>query len=254
MGLFRRTKKEEPESEQPVADVQIKTPEQIQKEQIRNELDYLREELKAKTEHLSSISDKLSKVKDEYDQLVSTLMSSKKELNEKKAERQEILQRIESGRVELESIKRQIDSSKTTLEELQKAKKELESVRSQYQQYKEDVDKLKSTHESFEEIKKAHQAATTELEQIRKEHEAKKKEIEIAKKELKFIEDQMANVGNRTAPKNVVAAASSVVSSLNSKLLATQKELEMLKIALQRERSEHQQTKNKLDELLKQNN
>jgi len=86
---------------------------------------------------------------------------------------------------------------------------------------------------------------------MRKEYESKKKEIEIAKKELKFIESQMANAAERSAPKNLVAAASSVVSSLNAKLLATQKELEMLKVALQRERADHQQTKSKLDEFLK---
>jgi hypothetical protein len=44
----------------------------------------------------------------------------------------------------------------------------------------------------------------------------------------------------------VVAAASSVVSSLNSKLLATQKELEIVKAALQREREEHLETKKKI--------
>ncbi|MEW6588410.1 MAG: hypothetical protein AB1299_04520 [Thermoproteota archaeon] len=250
MGLFRRAKKEEPE-DQTASDVQIKTPEQIQKEQVVNELEYLRKELSSKTEHLNSISDKLIKVKDEYDHLVGTLMTSKRELNEHKAKHQEILQQIESAKAELISIKKQVEAERTSLDELQKARSELESMKSQYLKYKEEADKLKSLHESFEQIKKSQQDATKELEQIRKEHESKKKEIEIAKKELKFIEDQMANVGNRTAPKNVVAAASSVVSSLNSKLLATQKELEMLKIALQRERTEHQETKNKLDALLK---
>jgi hypothetical protein len=36
------------------------------------------------------------------------------------------------------------------------------------------------------------------------------------------------------------------VSSLNAKILATQKELEVLKVALQRERAEHQETKKSL--------
>jgi hypothetical protein len=59
----------------------------------------------------------------------------------------------------------------------------------------------------------------------------------------------MSNVGDRATPKNIVAAASSVVASLNTKLLAAQKELETLKIALQRERADHAETKKKLDDL-----
>ena len=53
------------------------------------------------------------------------------------------------------------------------------------------------------------------------------------------------------AKKNVVAAASSVVSSLNAKVMAMQKEMEIIKTTLQRERAEHQETKAKLDEMLK---
>jgi MFS superfamily sulfate permease-like transporter len=50
---------------------------------------------------------------------------------------------------------------------------------------------------------------------------------------------------------NIVAAASSVVASLNNKLAAMQKELEVVRLALQKERAEHRQTKDKLSELTK---
>jgi outer membrane murein-binding lipoprotein Lpp len=61
----------------------------------------------------------------------------------------------------------------------------------------------------------------------------------------------MANAGERADQKSVVAAASSVVSSLNAKILAMQKEMEIIKTTLQRERIEHQQAKDQLDEIHK---
>lgn len=248
MGLFKRTKKDETEKpkETQLPPVQVKTPEEIQRERTANELEYLQGELQSKTDHLQSIAEKLAMVKTEYDQLVGTLMSSKKEINENKAEYEKILGQIDSSRSELEKIQRQIDEKKNTLDELQNARSSLEEAKSQYLKYKEASESLKSAHDSYEQLKKSQESAAGELERIRKE-------IENAKKELKFIENQTANAANRAAPKNLVAAASSVVSSLNSKLLATQKELEMLRIALQRERADHQETKNKLDELLKKN-
>lgn len=254
MGLFRRIKKEEVHPDKDAPLVQAKTPQEIQKEQLTTELDYLRKELQTKTEHLSSISDKLAKVKSEYDQLVSTLMTSKKDLKERKAEHEQLLLQISQTKTHLETINKQIEENKSVLHEIQKSKEELQAIKMQYENYKEEVEKLKPLHESFDQLKKAHQDALSDLEKITREAETKKKEIEDAKKELKLIETQMANAANRVAPKNVVAAASSVVSSLNSKLLAAQKELETLKIALQRERMEHLETKRKLDELQKNQN
>ncbi len=255
MGLFKRAKKDEPTEprDAPLPPVQVKTPEEIQQERTANELEYLQAELLSKTEHLNSIVEKLAKVKEEYDQLVGTLMSSKKEINENRVEYEKMLAKIASSRSELEIIQRQIDEKNQTLDELNNMKTRLEEAKSQYLKYKEESERLEAAHNAYEQIKKSHDVVSKEIEEIRKEYETKKNQIEAAKKELKFIEGQMVNAPDRTAPKNVVAAASSVVSSLNSKLLTTQKELEMLKIALQRERVDHQETKNKLDELLKKN-
>ena len=253
MGLFKRAKKDETEKPHGTdfPPVQIKTPDEIQRERTANELEYLQGELQSKTDHLNSIAEKLAKVKEEYDQLTGTLMASKKEINENKAEYEKILGEIDASRSELDVIQRQIDQKKETLDEIQRAKSGLEETKSQYLKYKKEIEEIKSAHDSYEQLKKSQETAAKELEEIRKEHEEKKKEIEAAKKELKFIEGQTANAADRAAPKNVVAAASSVVSSLNSKLLATQKEMEMLKIALQREREDHKETKDKLDKLLK---
>ena len=273
MGLFRRAKKEEPEPVEQTIEtpVHIKSPEEIQKEQLTHENEYLESEIKSKTNHLDSILQKLVTVKEEYDQAVSSLMSLKKEMNEKKAEfdseriqHEQILQKINSLKSELESNKKEQDEKKTVLDELKKAGNDLEVARAEYVKYKTESEELrlqnKIIQNSHEESKKTKditnqelikasselELARREISEIRKEHETKKKEMEFAKKERKFIESQMVNVGDRTAPKNIVAAASSVVSSLNAKVLATQKELEFLKVALQRERAEHHETKKSL--------
>ncbi|MBI5377954.1 MAG: hypothetical protein HZA82_04960 [Thaumarchaeota archaeon] len=276
MGLFRRAKKEESEPaeetiEAPVEQVRIKSPEEIQKERLAGEIEYLEAEIKSKTSHLDSISQKLVTVKEEYDQAVSSLMSSKKDMNEKRSEfdtarvhHEQILQKINSSKSELESIRKEYDEKKIVLDELKKANNDLNTARAEYVKYKTESEELrlqnKIVQKSYEEGKKAQddtnqelikavselESARREISEIRKERDTKKKEIEFAKKELKFIESQMVNVGDRTAPKNIVAAASSVVSSLNAKILATQKELEVLKVALQRERTEHQEAKKKL--------
>ena len=90
-----------------------------------------------------------------------------------------------------------------------------------------------------------------ETQKLNEELDSKKKEVENSKRELKFIENQMANAGERMDQKSVVAAASSVVSSLNSKILSMQKEMEIIKTTLQRERVEHSQVKEQLDQMLK---
>lgn len=276
MGLFRRAKKEETEPteeiiEAPAEHIRTKSPEEIQKEQLAGEIEYLEAEIKSKTSHLDSISQKLATVKEEYDQAVSLLMSSKKDMNEKRSEfdaarlhHEQILQKINSSKSELESIRKEYDEKKMVLDELKKANNDLNAARAEYVKYKTESEELrlqnKIIQKSYEESRKAQddtnqelikasselESARKEISEIRKEHETKRKEIEFAKKELKFIESQMVNVGDRTAPKNIVAAASSVVSSLNAKILATQKELEVLKVALHRERAEHQEAKKKL--------
>ncbi len=107
MGLFRRAKKEEIEQaeetiEAPVEQVRIKSPEEIQKERLAGEIEYLEAEIKSKTIHLDSISQKLATVKEEYDQAVSLLMSSKKDMNEKRSE-------FDSARVHHEQILQKIN-------------------------------------------------------------------------------------------------------------------------------------------------
>ena len=88
MGLFRRKKDEyeEPAIESVQESIQIKSPEEIQRDRITNELETINAELLSKEEHLDSINQKLAKAKSEYDEVVGTLMNTKKEINDKKSE------------------------------------------------------------------------------------------------------------------------------------------------------------------------
>lgn len=285
MGLFKRKKEvEEPaEPQAEVPAVRVKSPEEIQREQVENELEFLRAELKSKTEHLDSVAEKLGKAKEEYDQVVGSLMTTKKEINDRRTEiddlrqlHQKIIQQISAAKTELDAVRKEFEDKKFSLNEIAKARSDVDAARKEYLSIKAETEEakiqLQVVQNSYEESRKAQESTSqllikanseledvhrqieglkSEYESVEKETEARKKEIEMAKKELKFIEEQMSNVGERAASKNVVAAASSVVSSLNSKLLATQKELEIVKVALQRERAEHHETKKKLDGITK---
>jgi len=86
---------------------------------------------------------------------------------------------------------------------------------------------------------------------LKDESDNKKQEIEAAKKELKLLENDLSSAGRGGASKNVIEAASAVVASTNAKLQKAQKEIEVLKQAIERERNEHLKTKKHLDELQK---
>src|SRR5574338_1503432 len=135
MGLFRRTKKvDEPSQDtEPVQEITpevviqepVKSPEEIERERIAAELAYVKSELQSKTDHLNAVTEKLGKIKSEYDDLVGTLMASKREANEKKTEmdaqriqHQQLLKQIDASKMELESTKRQIEEKKSILTEL----------------------------------------------------------------------------------------------------------------------------------------
>ena len=61
--------------------IEIKSSNDIQEEQIRNELGVLRSELSKKSSQLESISEKLDLSRKEYDEIIAKIMESKKLLN-----------------------------------------------------------------------------------------------------------------------------------------------------------------------------
>jgi hypothetical protein len=64
----------------------------------------------------------------------------------------------------------------------------------------------------------------------------KRKEVESSIRELKFIQNEIAGIGKNKESTNVVDAASAVVASMKQKLQNTQKELDLVKKALEQER------------------
>jgi chromosome segregation ATPase len=230
MGLFRREKKDEPPTEQ----VRIKSPEEIQKERFEGELAYLQEEVRTKTEHLNSILEKLGMAKEEYERVISDLMASKKLINEKKTElvtleqeHSQLVQKLEELKSKLDSLAVQQNEKDSLLVELEKVKDDIKASKLEHARYKaesQDLEaKLKTMQATYEKMR-------TELAK-----EASGEPVSV----------------QRHDTSNIVAAASSVVASLNNKLAAMQKELEVVRLALQKERAEHRQTKDKLSELTK---
>ena len=64
--------------------VEVKSSDDIQREQVETELNALRSELSEKSAKIDSISEKLELTRSEYDQVIRKTMEAKKLLNEKK--------------------------------------------------------------------------------------------------------------------------------------------------------------------------
>jgi len=68
----------------------------------------------------------------------------------------------------------------------------------------------------------------------------------LTPKERKFIQGEGSN---QKGSAGILEAASAVVGSLKSKLNMAQKELEAVQLLLEKERKEHEKTKQKLEKL-----
>jgi chromosome segregation ATPase len=276
MGFFKRLKKhDEPEDvliKKESDSTAVKNQDDVLKERSRGESDYLKKEIQTNTTHLNSILQKLADVKEEYDQVVGNLMASKKEMNQKKMEIDAIKKEYSELQARLGAAKLEHNIAKSTLDELNDANMELASIRSQITQHKEEFEKLKSQPsesqldldkmtEKYEQVKSELAKARSEvdlarqqLQYLKDESDNKKQEIEITKKELKLLESDLSSTGRGGALKNVIEAASVVVAATNAKLQKAQQEIEVLKQAIERERTEHIKTKKLLGELEKSKN
>ncbi len=288
MKLFGRGKKEEQEpkdeesgtikEEEIQPEVKIKSHEDILKEQYENELSYLQKEIRDKTENLESISKKLASVKEEYDIAVSNLMSTKKEINQKRNEietiqkdHKEILEKIGVIKGQLESVNKQYTEKKSKLDQLEDADASLSEVKKNIAQSNEEYGTIRAqieeTQAILDQVKIKQQEAEVELQNTNSRLKNAREEFSriqtqkqlqefnpvMAKKEVQFIENELSSIGNKKESKNVIEAASAVVASMKDKLMAAQKELDVLKRVLEKERKEHQETKQQLEELKKAN-
>src|SRR5690242_7917996 len=86
MDLFGRTKKPVDTGSIKKERVQIKTPEQIQKEAAQNELDQIKKEIQESLITLNTASSQLENLKNEYDLITNELAKSKTELESNEIE------------------------------------------------------------------------------------------------------------------------------------------------------------------------
>jgi chromosome segregation ATPase len=251
MGLFGKKKtKEETVSE--------KSEENILKEELQAEVKNLQDEFRTKQEEINDITQKIQTVKEEYDTTVGNLMLVKKELNQKKMELDGVLREYKEIQEKIKNSE-QIKDSKSVIEfnktegNLSKIKQELEEITKKYQEIKGQVTKEQS---SLHNIRKQQIDAEKELDEANSRLYNAKEELEkkdhfqdtniLTPKEKEFIQGDEVN---QKSSAGIIEAASAVVGSLKSKLNMAQKELETVQLLLEKEREEHETTKQELEKL-----
>ena len=222
------------------------TPEQIQIDSQRVQIDALDTEIGQKRKEVSSLEDlvntkqdlrksieeKLVDVRKEYDSAVSTLMSTKKELNEKRRDARSASSELENIQKrltdiiadtasaetirkkkddELKSIEREHSTVKTQIAEMQRAKSLLQEMKGE----------ITSQQEKNINLKKQIQASENMLQKLEKEKKSVLESVRNAEKSLKVppvakIEDVKNPPPSES--KSVVEAASAVVASMTQKL------------------------------------
>jgi chromosome segregation ATPase len=253
MGLFGKKKVEETISK--------KSEEYLLKEELETEVENIENEFKIKQEELDGIIQKIQTVKSEYNMIVSNLMSVKKELNQKKMELdisdleyKKMQEKIKNS----EQIKdsRSINEFNKTEENLSIIKQKIGKITEEYNQIKKQVSQEQSSLHNIRtqqiEYQKELDEARSRLYNAKEELEKKDKFQDtsiLTSKERKFIQGETPNPKTSAG---IIEAASAVVGSLKSKLNMTQKELEAIQLLLEREREEHEKTKQKLEKLKKQ--
>jgi len=250
MGLFGKKKVEEIISE--------KSEEYVLKEELETEVENIQNEFRIKQEELNGMTQKIQTVKEEYNTIVSNLMLVKKELNQKnmelditQLEYKKIREKIKNS----EQIKdsKSINKFNKTEENLSKIKQKLQEITEEYNNIKKQVSQEQST---LHNIRNQQIDYEKELDEARsrlynaKEELAKKDHFQdtsvLTTKERKFIQGESSNQKNSAG---IMEAASAVVGSLKSKLNMAQKELEAIQLHLEKEREEHEKTKQKLERL-----
>ena len=132
-------------------------------------------------------------------------------------------------------------------------KQELNKITEEYTQIKKQVKQEQSTLHNIitqqTEYEKELDEARSRLYNAKEELSGKDNFQDtsiLTSKEREFIQGESSNQKNSAG---IIEAASVVVGSLKSKLNMTQKELEAVQLLLEREREEHEKTKQKLKKL-----
>lgn len=240
MGLFKKFKKggkkENAERTQDIeSNIDTKTTDNIQKEQVENELDNLQNELKEKNERLNTILEKIQLSKKEYDEIIGKIIQTKKELRSNTIHKSdsEISDLLKSKNQDNDKISKEISDSKITLRNIQ-----------------DDITKNKEMNEELEQRIKENKPFFSDSENQKKkideELEQRRKELEVLKKRLgEMKKTDIRNKGGDDS-KSVVEAASQIVATTNKRLHDTMKELDVIRQLLDKERKAHTETKKKL--------
>ena len=240
MGLFKRFKKEDKKEnienlQGTESNIDIKTTDDIQNEQMKNEHDSLQNELREKNERLNTILEKIQLSKNEYDEIVGKIIQSKKELH--------------SNRIpELDSNTNDLLKSKN--KEIDRMSKEISDSKIKLRNIQDDITKNKEMNEELEQRIKENKPffsdSKNQKKKIDEELEQRRKELEVLKKRI--AEMRKTDVKNQNADdsKSVVEAASQIIATTNKRLQDTMKELEVIRQLLDKERKAHTETKKKL--------
>ena len=201
-----------------------------------------------------SISKKLQLVKEEYNEVIGNLMRAKREqksMMEKiqrsnneyeeqkdgiKSLREDLLKINNEFREKNEKLGKIMEEYKKhsqVIQEINNSKKEVLELKVEIKKHNDELESVKTKTGNFPEINKMRE----EKKKVENELIQKRKEVESSIRELKFIQNEIASVGKNKESTNVVDAASAVVASMKQKLQNTQKELDLVKKALEQERN-----------------
>ena len=240
MGLFNKFKKEDKKenienSQGTESNIDIKTTDDIQNEQVKNECDNLQNQIREKNERLNTILEKIQISKKEYDEIVGKIIQSKKELHSNIIPKSdsETNNLLKSKNQDIDKISKEINNSKITLRNIH-----------------EDITKNKEINEELEQkIEKNtpfYVDSENQKKKIDEELEQRRKELEVLKKRLgEMKKTNIKNQGSEDS-KSVVEAASQIVATTHKRLINTMKELDAIRQLLDKERKAHAETKKTL--------
>jgi len=233
MGLFKKFKKEEEKenienSQNIESNIDVKTTDNIQKEQVENEL-------REKNERLNTILEKIQLSKKEYDEIIGKIIQSKKEL------RSNTIPQSNSNRNDLLKSKNQ---------DIDMMSKEISDSKIELRNIQDDIIKNKEMNKELElkikENKPFFLDSENQKKKIDEELEQRRKELEILKKRIGEMKKTDVKNENGDDSKSVVEAASQIVATTNKRLQDTMKELDVIRQLLDKERKAHTETKKKL--------
>ena len=205
------------------------------------------------TKNTDSIPKKLQLVKEEYNEVIGNLMQIKREqkdamekIQKANSDYEGIVSKIKLLKTDLLKVNNELrekseNLSKITeeykkhslvIQEINNSKKEVVELKTEIKNYNNELESVRSKTDNFPGVKKMRE----EKNRLENEIFQKNKDVDSSIKELKFIQNEIANAGKNKEPTNIVDAASAVVASMKQKLQNAQKELDLVRKALEQER------------------